>query len=106
MKVTLQDRLLSEYYLLPIAYDRDPDPRPDPDSLAQLGDALSTGMGRGIFPLYPPGARPMPVWGALARFEGERVPRLLAQLEVPGTPAESLWAEWVVMDSLELEVAR
>jgi len=106
MKVTLQDRLLSEYYLLPISYDRDPDPRPDPDSLAQLGDALATGLGRGVFPLYPPGAHPLPVAGALARFEGEQGPRLLAQLEVAGTPAESLWAEWVVMDSLETEVAR
>ena len=106
MKVTLQDRLLSEYYLLPITYDRDPDPRPDPDSLAGLGEALATGIGRGVFPLYPPGAHSMPVKGALARFEGEHAPRLLAQLEVPGTPAESLWAEWVVMDSLQTEVAR
>ncbi|HTK30443.1 MAG TPA: GWxTD domain-containing protein [Candidatus Saccharimonadaceae bacterium] len=106
MNVTLQDRLLSEYYLLPIRLDADADPRPDPDSLAAHGDALATHDARGVFPKYPPGSKPIGVAGSVARFEGDAAPRLLAQLETRGSPADSLWAEWVVLDSTELEVAR
>jgi len=106
MSVTLQDRLLSEYYLLPITSDFDPDPAPDPDSLARRADALATAGGRGVFHRLPPGIRPLPVEGAVARFQGERSPRLLAQAEVAAGPADSLWAEWVVLDSTRTEVAR
>lgn len=105
MTVTLQDRILSEYYQLPIAYDHDPDPRPDPDSVAML-DALATRDGRGVFPMLPPGTQPLAVKGVLARFEGASLPRLVAGLEVPGRPSETITGDWVVLDSTQQEVAR
>lgn len=106
MEVTMQDRLLSEYYMLPIQRTFDPDPQPDPDSLAARTDALATRGGRGVFPVLPPGVRPLPVEGALARFEAAQSPRLLAQIEAPGGPADSLWAQWVVVDAEQKEVRR
>ncbi len=106
MRVALQDRLLSEYFQLPIDLYEDPDPAPDPDSLASRGDAIATAGGRGVFPMLPPGVKPRPIDGALARFEGEGGPRLLAQLEAAGDPGDSLSAEWVVLDSARAEVAR
>lgn len=106
MRVTLQDRLLSERYLLPISLYRDMDPVPDPDSLARSENALATRGGRGVFHKLPPGVMPLPLEVRVAGFEGSDGPRLLAQLEAPGTPADSLWAEWVVLDSTRHEVER
>jgi GWxTD domain-containing protein len=106
MQVQLQDRLLSEYYLLPISLEEDMDPRPDPEVMARRSDVLSSRGGRGVFPLLPPGARPRPVDGVLARFSGERGPRLFGQVETRGGPEDSLWAEWVVLDTAMVEVAR
>lgn len=105
MTVNLQDRVLSEYYLLERFPDRPPDPEPDPDSLARR-DLIETHGRRGLFPTLPPGARRLPVEGQVARFEGERRPRLVAMVEVPATPADSLLAEYIVMDSTERVVAR
>jgi GWxTD domain-containing protein len=106
MTVVMEDRLLSEFYLLPVSSFVDMDPVPDPDSLARSGNALATPGGRGVFHLLPPGMRPLPVEGLVTRFEGVSGPRLLAQLEVPGGPADSVWAEWVVLDSAGAEQAR
>ena len=106
MRVTLEDRLLSEYYLLPISRDSDPDPLPDPDSLAKCADALGTRGGRGVFHLLPPGTKPLPLEGLVARFEGGASPRVLAQFEVPGGPADSVWADWAVLDSARVVRAR
>jgi GWxTD domain-containing protein len=106
MQVQMQDRLLSEYYLLPISQYVEMDPRPDPEVMARRGDLLSTRGGRGVFPVLPPGAKPRPVEGILARFSSERGPRLFGQVETRGWPDDSLWAEWVVLDSAMVEVAR
>lgn len=106
MTVHLQDRLLSEYYLLPMSRDRDMDPQPHPDSLAKLGGQLAVTGGRGVFPMLPPGVKPMPVTGHIARFNTVSGPRLIADVEVAGIPSDSLWAEWVVIDSSRAEVAR
>lgn len=106
MQVHLQDRLLSEYYLLPISLDHDMDPQPHPDSLAKLGDQLAVTGGRGVFPMLPPGIKSMPVTGHIARFNTGEGPRLMADVEVVGNPGDSLWAEWVVIDSSHAEVAR
>lgn len=105
MTVNLQDRVLSEYYLLQRFSDRAPDPVPSADSLARR-DLVETHGRRGLFPSLPPRARRLPVSGQLARFAGERRPRLVATLEVPATPADSLVAEYVVMDSTERVVTR
>ena len=106
MRVVLQDRLLSEHYLLPVSRYSDPDPLPDPDSLAKCADALGTRGGRGVFHLLPPGTKPLPLEGLVARFEGSAGPRVLAQFEVPGGPSDSVWADWVVLDSARVVRAR
>ncbi len=106
MMVTLEDRLLAEHYLLPITMTHDPDPVPDPAVVAGLSGSLGTRSGRGVFPLLPPGTTPLPLESVLARFEGERGPRVLVQFETPGGPADSLWADWSVLDSAGVVRAR
>lgn len=106
MRVLMQDRTLNEFYLPPVSLEHDTDPRPDPDSLAHLKGELATRDGRGVFPVLPPGVRPLPVHGAVARFETAAGTRLLAQLEAPAAPADTLTADWVVLDSTAHEVAR
>jgi len=105
MSVTLQDRLLSEHYMLPITLTHDPDPLPDPERLEGDG-VLATRGGRGVFPTLPPGVRALPVDAAIARFEGESGPRLIAQVESRGGPADSLHATFVVVDTAQREVLR
>lgn len=105
MSVTLLDRVLSEYYLLQRYRDRPPDPLPDPDSLEARG-LVATHGARGVFPPLPPGATALPFSGQVAHFEGGARPRLVATLEVAATPADSLLAEYVVMDSTERVVSR
>ncbi|MGH7730808.1 MAG: GWxTD domain-containing protein, partial [Candidatus Eiseniibacteriota bacterium] len=106
MQVQMQDRLLSEYYLLPIDLYADRDPRPDPAALARRDDLLSSRGGRGVFPMLPPKAEPRAVDAVLARFSGERGPRLFGQIQTAGGPDEGLVAEWVVLDTAMAEVAR
>lgn len=106
MSVPMQDRLLSEYYLPPVSLYRSTDPAPDPDSLARRTGSLATAGGRGVFATLPPGTRPLPIDVSIARFEGESRPRLLAWLQSPGSPDDTLWGEWVVLDSARAEVAR
>lgn len=105
MTVNLQDRVLSEYYLLQRYADREPDPHPDPDSLEKRGLVATHGV-RGLFPPLPPRTRHVPVTGQVARFESGARAHLVALLEVEGTPADSLAAEYVVVDSTERVVAR
>jgi len=106
MNVRLEDRTLSEYYLLPVAMGGDPDPHPNPDSVAALGGDVALTGGRGVFPKLPPGVRPLPIDGQVALFRGGDRPRLVANVEAAGAPDDSLWAEWVVLDSTRHEVAR
>jgi GWxTD domain-containing protein len=105
MLVLLNDYALSEHYQLPPSLYRPPDPLPSPQALSR-GDFLFTAGGKAMFPLLPPGVRALPVAGHVCRFEGEHGARLLAQLEAPGTPVDSLWATCVVVDSSEHEVTR
>ncbi len=56
--------------------------------------------------MLPPGAQPRKVDAVVARFSGERGPRLFGQVETTGSPGDSLWAEWVVLDTTMAEVAR
>lgn len=106
MQVVMQDRLLTEYYRLPITFDYDPDPIPDPEVVARDPGRYATRSGRGVFPTLPPGVKPMPVDGMIARFEGTESPRLLTFLESPGAVGDSVRAQFVVLDSTRREVAR
>jgi GWxTD domain-containing protein len=105
MVVTLHDRMLSERYELPVSMDSDMDPRPDPDSLTH--DVLATHGLRGVFPVLPPGAKPLRIDSQLATFEGGAGEmRLFAGVAAPGGPADTLAADFVVLDSTMTEVAR
>lgn len=106
MTVAMEDRLLSEYYLAPITR-RPPEGRePDPAVLATREDVWTTREGRGVFPILPPGVTRLPAEGLIARFEGEAGPLLLGFVETPGEPADTLRAEWVLIDSARVERAR
>lgn len=105
MKVVLEDRVLVGYWLLPHATDHDPDPRPDPDSLASLA-AVGTNDDRGVFPALPPRTQVVRVSGQAACFAGTAGPRMFAALEIEGAPDDGLRAEAVVLDSLGHEAAR
>gem|GEM_PF-1991451 len=106
MRVIMRDRLLSEYYELPVSMDQSMDPVPDPEALERLPNVVVTPGGRGVFPSLPPGVEPRPADGSIARFEGPDGPRIIASLEATGPPDDSLWAEYVVLDSARVEIAR
>jgi len=106
MRVLMQDRILSEYYLLPVTRTYDPDPLPDPDSLAARDGALAARSGRAVFPRLPPGVTPLPVEATIARFEGDSGPRLLGQIQAEGGPGDSLWGTWTVVDEFGREARR
>lgn len=106
MKVTMQDRLLSEYYLLPMSAFQSMDPHPDPAVLARRDDVLHSRGGRGVFPMLPPGTKPREVDAMVARFSGERGPHLFGQIQTAAAPDDDLTAEWVVLDTAMVEVAR
>ncbi len=106
MMVTMMDPVLNEHYFLPGSMYQDPDPVPNADSIARHPDRFATTGGRGVFPKFPPGVRALAVQGTLARFEAGAGGRLLAGLEVGGLPSDSLWADWVVLDSARNEVVR
>jgi hypothetical protein len=83
------------------------DPRAQVSPAALHDEALvSTPGGRAVFPLLPPGMRTLPVAGSIATFFGAAGPRLLAQIETPAHPSDSLWADAVVLDSSEAVIAR
>lgn len=106
MSVMLHDRMLSERYELPVSMEEDKDPRPEPDSLTH-GGVLATHDMRGVFHLLPPGAKPLSVQSQLARFEGAAGDvKLFAGVAAAGGPADSLAADFVVLDSAMVEVAR
>ena len=106
MTVPMEDRLLSEYYMAPFSLLKSTDPVPDADSLShRTGDLVSAG-GRAVFPMLPPGVSPLPIDVHLALFSGDRGPRLLGWVQIPGAPSDSMWAEWVVLDSSRAVVDR
>jgi hypothetical protein len=79
---------------------------PDPRVLAGRADLLSLGGGQVIFPTLPPRAQRLDLQGLVANFEGVHGPRLLAQVQAPGSPGDTLWARWAVQDATGREVAR
>jgi Flp pilus assembly protein TadD len=94
--VDLWDQSLSQNFKLPIVYQTDPDPLPNPALLAGRTDLVSIGGGRGIYRALPPGITPMPARGMVARFPAAEGARLVANLEVPGGPLDSLSGSWAV----------
>jgi Flp pilus assembly protein TadD len=105
MRIVLHDRSLTGSYTQ--AFDRAFDPLsvPNPRLLAARQDLLSLDGGLAVFPTLPPSEQRLELKGAVARFQGERRPRLLTQVQAPGGPGDTLWARWVVLDTTGREVA-
>jgi GWxTD domain-containing protein len=105
MSILLKDITVSQHYEFPRETDFVNDPRPDPVLVEHAGLVAAPGN-RAVFRTLPPGGRKMQFEGKVARFESGSGDRLLAQFEIPATPADSLVAECVVVDSSEHERAR
>ncbi len=106
LQVVMQDRTLNEYYQLPVSLWQDPDPIPHPAVIAASDSMLLARSGRGVFRTLPPGTQPLQIAGAVGRFYTPQGPRLFGQVEVPGTPEDSVSAAWVVLDSARTVVVR
>ena len=106
MRVVLQDRSLHGRFQPRSTPEFDPGSRPDPALLAARHDLVSIGGGAAVFHRLPPLERRIETRAVVARFEGARGPRLLAQVEVPGGPSDSLQARWLVSDASGRPVAR
>ena len=106
IRVSLWDRSLTGAYELPVAYERDPGPRPDPARVASRPDLVLLGDGLGVYRALPPGVTPMAARAQIARFPSGALTRLVAHLEAPGGPADSLWGSWVVLAAEGRAVAR
>jgi hypothetical protein len=108
MRVVLQDRSLQGRFEWPLdlfaAYAKQV--IPDRARLVRRDDLMAIGDGYAVFPKLPPREQRIEVRGALARFEGERGPRLFAQANAPAAPGEALTAVWVVRDSSGAERLR
>ena len=98
MRVVLQDRSLHGHFQSQATEDFDPSARPDPGILARREDLLPLGDGDAVFHRLPPREQRIETEAVVARFEGAGSPRLLAQFEVPGGPADALLGRWVVSD--------
>lgn len=105
MRVLLHDQLRNSSFDVPRSQFGSNDPVPAPAALQQP-DLVATPGARGVFPLHSPGVDVIPVNATLSDFADERGPRVLAQVEAPGSPDDSLWAEAVVLDSTERVIAR
>lgn len=105
MLVPVFDFTLSNHYLPWRTTYRSSDPVPSARTLAR-NDLLATAGGRALFPVLPPGVRSLRIESRVARFEGAQGTKLLALIEAPGTPEDSLWAQCALVDSSEHVVAR
>jgi GWxTD domain-containing protein len=106
MNVLLQDRSLHGIYQLPTRSDFDLGAHPDPRLLARRGDLVTLGGGLAVFHRLAPPELRIDTRAIVARFGGARGPRLLAQVEVPGGPGDTLRARWLVADTAGRAVAR
>jgi tetratricopeptide (TPR) repeat protein len=106
MRVELWDRSLSQAYEIPYSDQPGREPRPDPALIAGRSDLVVLGNGRGVYRGLPPGISPMTARGKLSQFPGPSGTRLVAHLEAPGGPTDSLWGRWVVIARDGREVAR
>jgi GWxTD domain-containing protein len=104
MRIVLHDQSLNGNFTQPAAREPDPKALPDPRLMAARGD-LSLAGGHAVFPTLPPREQRLDVRGIVAHFEGERRPRLLVQVQAPGSPSDTLWARAVVLDTTGQEIA-
>jgi tetratricopeptide (TPR) repeat protein len=106
MDVELWDRSLTGEYELPYTKFGDLDPRPDPVLLAERTDLVALGDGVGVFHAGAPGARPLPMQAAFARFPLGNGVQLLGNVLTDAAPSDSLWATWALADTTGNVVVR
>lgn len=106
MAVELWDRSLGRAYGIPYSDQPGKEPKPNPAVLASRGDLVVLGNGRGVYRSLPPGITSMPASGTLSQFPEASGTRLVAHLQAPGSPTDSLWGRWVVIGGDGREVAR
>ncbi|MFN8587359.1 MAG: hypothetical protein U0704_06115 [Candidatus Eisenbacteria bacterium] len=99
MRVLLHDRSLRGRWTQPFQRSPEYTNRPDPAVLAARRDLLALGDGWLVLPTRRPASQRLEVSGAFTRFEGERGPRVRAQLDVSAGAADTLVADWVVLDA-------
>lgn len=104
MTVLIRDVVLSQTYEMPRSDTEVVEARVD-SAVAERSGLVAAAAGRAAFSPLLPGVRRLEVAGRVSRFTGASGPRLLAQFEMPGSPADSLVAECVVLDSLGGRVA-
>jgi len=106
MRIVLQDRSLTGRFTPAATKDFDPQSVPDPRVLARRGDLVALDGGLAVFSTLPPREQRLDLQGVVARFEGAGRPRLVAQVQAPGQPGDTLLAKWVVLDSTGREISR
>jgi len=97
MSMVMQDRSLHGHYMPQVTADFDPASRPDPGIIAGSDDLVGLGGGIAVFHRLPPREQRIDPHAVVARFGGGS-PRVLAQLEAAGSPADSLVGRWVALD--------
>ena len=106
MRVVLNDRSLHGRFEPAVSRDFEFGSVPNPAALSRRGDLMALDGGRAVFPTLPSRNLRIEVAGLTARFEGDRGPRLFAQVQAIGSPVDTLASRWVVLDSTGREVAR
>jgi hypothetical protein len=80
--------------------------QPYADSLARRTELDAVQRGWAVFHRLPPGVQPLEASLAVAHFEADEGPHVLAQAEAAGGPGEHLTAEWTVLDSTFTPILR
>jgi tetratricopeptide (TPR) repeat protein len=102
----LWDRSLNQTFELPPVTEDYADPRPNPMLLAARPDLIALGGGRGVFRTMPPGSRPVPAEGQVARFPSASGALLLAHVATLGEPTDNLSGAWAVVAADGRVIAR
>lgn len=105
MVVEVRDLVLSQNYEMPRSPIQVVEARVDSQVAERHGLVATAGRRAAFSPLLP-GVRRLDVAARVSRFLGASGPRLVAQFEVPGSPADSLAAEMVVLDSTGSGISR
>lgn len=106
MRVLLHDRSLRGRWTQPFQRSPEFPNTPDPKVLAARKDLLAFGNGWLVIPTRRPASQRLEVTGAFTRFEGERAPRVRGQLDVWASAADTITADWTVLDSKGRTVER